>query len=702
MLKILIRKIGSLLNSKKLFYLPCFISFSGLILGILLAVELLAPLAKFYYKYHYWSILLSMAIFILHKNRAILFILTSILGVVFTLNCRMSQERTHHSLYKNLDKSIIVSGKICSHGNYKKGYWHYKLGNITQISNKKFLLNKDLVFNIQRDEPLDIYTKLKVKGILNSYSTYGNKYYTLKSIEAISVTRNKNLFVIAAQLLLQRLNISIDKIESPDNRAILRSLLTGNRGDLSNSQKIVFRNSGMSHMLALSGLHIMIIITFLITLTRPIPVLIIYKNLIIIFVLWIFFLSAGTPPTLFRATTASTIYLAASMFQRSSNSINALSAAGLIWLLLNPLDLFTVSFQLSFVASFTILLLLPLLNHRSSRIGNIISKKLYQAVTIPLILTLAIICFTLPIISFHFGKISIGAIFLNIPILLLVNISFFLFLTGTIFSFPFISEILISLSSTVITVMFDIIQFFSEHFPCSFSVSSPDFGSMVIIIIAMILLLLLKRDSFLITLVTIAITVTLLFIPFNKKSNKKHLDISVLKFPNSKSALLNFNGYYTIGIFNYEKRSYNLSILELLEKYRKLYKGNSIELVILRGYYGPKDIKRLLEVVNIKDILITNSYKQQYRKKDMRNFLLNNKFRYYNINDAQYTFSILEENIVFSPHKKSISIKLLNANMETAKDTINFENICQQKKKRPDKQIFIFQKSIKGDTLLRI
>ena len=143
----------------------------------------------------------------------------------------------------------------------------------------------------------------------------------------------------------------------PDHVEILKGMLLGKRGGIEESTIAAFRNSGSLHILAVSGLHVGLIagVFFLcfsrlpakITCTLTILAVILYACIV------------GFRPSVFRASTMVILFLFGSIIDRDVHRFNLLAVAALILLLINPVQLWDIGFQLSFAAVASILYFMP-------------------------------------------------------------------------------------------------------------------------------------------------------------------------------------------------------------------------------------------------------------------------------------------------------------------------------------------------------
>ena len=151
---------------------------------------------------------------------------------------------------------------------------------------------------------------------------------------------------------------------SKEELAIINALLLGQRQDITKSVYNSYTNAGAIHILAVSGLHIGIILLILNLLFKPIERLKngkIIKTIIIVLLLWSYAFIAGATASIIRATTMFSIVAVAINLKRITNIYNTLITSIFIILLFKPLFLFDVGFQLSYSAVFAIVAFQPLI-----------------------------------------------------------------------------------------------------------------------------------------------------------------------------------------------------------------------------------------------------------------------------------------------------------------------------------------------------
>lgn len=192
----------------------------------------------------------------------------------------------------------------------------------------------------------------------------------------------------------------IDKYVGGQHGALVRALLLGDKTALSSDTKQSFADTGAMHMLAVSGLHVGIVAYLLNGLFQFIfhGVKRRYSIILLLLILWFYAFLTGFSPSVTRAVLMFSVLIAAQLAHRRYNALNALSLAAFILLVHNPLVLFDLGFQLSFLAMLGIFTVYPLLE-QTWKSPNKWVQKLWQGTAVGL----AAQVFTVPLslYSFH-------------------------------------------------------------------------------------------------------------------------------------------------------------------------------------------------------------------------------------------------------------------------------------------------------------
>lgn len=227
---------------------------------------------------------------------------------------------------------------------------------------------------------------------------------------------------------LSKLHFLQDKLHSiysthgidGESAGVIEAMTIGRKAELSKDTRANYANSGVSHVLALSGYHvatILIILQFLlfnrITPFRWTAI----TNILILLALWCYTIIAGASPSLIRATTMCTILLLCQTCTRQLISLNSIALTITLMLSYNPLHLFNIGFQLSFISVLGISLL-------STRLFSLCPTHNRFIASIWQIISISLICslFTAPLVAYHFGSIPLYSVLSNIAITILVFI----------------------------------------------------------------------------------------------------------------------------------------------------------------------------------------------------------------------------------------------------------------------------------------
>ena len=207
--------------------------------------------------------------------------------------------------------------------------------------------------------------------------------------------------------------------------ALLSALTLGEKRDFPEDLKENYSAAGASHILALSGLHLGILymlLAFLLPAAGRRFVLRLLREAMILAVVWGFAFVSGLSPSVVRAAILFTLISFGRLLDHELSPVNSLSFAAIVMLLFSPHLLFDVSFQLSFAAVMSILMLAP---HLQQFLGVYKHGVLYGYFMNLLILSVAAQIGTLPFVWYHFGVFPMYFLLTN---LLVVPLAFVLML----------------------------------------------------------------------------------------------------------------------------------------------------------------------------------------------------------------------------------------------------------------------------------
>ena len=173
---------------------------------------------------------------------------------------------------------------------------------------------------------------------------------------SVIARRQLNPFLRLAAGVRARVAEGLRATLTPERAGVMTGLVFGERQDLSPELEDAFRRAGVTHLLAVSGLHVGFVATTGWRLLRALRVPRAASALAGAALVWLYVLATGARPPAVRAGVGTTLGLLASAVGRERDLASALALAALVLMLQNPLVLFDVSFQLTFAATAGILL----------------------------------------------------------------------------------------------------------------------------------------------------------------------------------------------------------------------------------------------------------------------------------------------------------------------------------------------------------
>jgi len=394
--------------------------------------------------------------------------------------------------------------------------------------------------------PNDIYEELKIgdfvllKTVLKDIS-FRNKqeFYLYSSFnvskygyveEVLRIDKNKSFVYKLINWLLFTINSLKEKLvelvntnlNQPYSGIILRLTLGYKDVELDEILKY-FQDAGVAHVLVVSGLHVGLIYTFWYFILK---FFIFDKRIRIIFVslliLFFMFLTGCSPPVV-RSTMIILSFCIAELLHRKQQPIRSLIIAAFVILLVNPTNLFSVSFQLSFIACFGIIYFYPSFY---SSLKNFIEKThpiLSFIVKLFLVTTSAQIV-TLPVVAYYFNKFSIISFLSNIFVIPITTILLWLCMFGYITSFLTKLNIILWETIELITFIYiSLVKFFSQIPYCVINVAKPFMLSIVIyfFVITIFVPILLKKGKYKSFVFIVIVAICVLFINFRFKKRLK-------------------------------------------------------------------------------------------------------------------------------------------------------------------------------------
>ena len=242
----------------------------------------------------------------------------------------------------------------------------------------------------------------------------------------------------------------------------------------------LFIKTGLAHILAASGFHVSILLGFVLTITRNLSP---KKQFIIaVTILIIYGTLTGLQPSVMRAILMGIGALIGLLYNRQVNSLGSLLLAATILLLWQPLWIWDLGFQLSFLATLGLIITVPLLKNKIDYFPNLIAE--------PIAISLAATLWTMPLLMFTFNSIALYNIPINIittPLVTLISLGgVFTAFLGLIY--PPLGSISASILYYPLELLLQITTFFSLLPFSTYSTGKLSLGVMLIIYICLTLI----------------------------------------------------------------------------------------------------------------------------------------------------------------------------------------------------------------------
>ncbi|MBQ7625143.1 MAG: ComEC/Rec2 family competence protein [Clostridia bacterium] len=283
---------------------------------------------------------------------------------------------------------------------------------------------------------------------------------TLTELNDFSVKEEKGDIFCALARLSHKISKRIETLFDGDGGALLSALLCGDKSRISKDLKASLYKSGLSHVVAVSGLHVSIILAVLMTLfgkkagvILAIPLLPAYAIL------------TGGSPSVLRASVMSLFLIAAFLFDARYDRLTALSFSALLIGVLSPFSLCSASFLLSFSATLGIILFAESISaampfKAKNRALNAVLSFLVSTLSV----TLSALIFTLPVSVVFFESVSLVSVITNPLVLWAVAPAMLCGAFTVLFSYflPFLSGVFGIIASLFLKYILLIVKLFGK------------------------------------------------------------------------------------------------------------------------------------------------------------------------------------------------------------------------------------------------
>ena len=297
-------------------------------------------------------------------------------------NCKLNSYKIDGN---KLDMNLYCKEKI------KATYY------IKSLEEKEYLSN-----NLKLDSTLSIKGNLEKPSnntipYMFNYKKYlyNNKIYYLLNIESFNIEKTTN------NIFYKIKNLAFNHANKFKSKEYIYAFVLGSTSYIDNDVLSTYRENGISHLFALSGLHVSIFSAFLIFILKKLKVPELTRYILVFIFLLLFSFITNFSPSILRATLLFFFLGINKVFYLNIRTINILYLVYILLTLINPFIIYNVSFILSFTAAFYLILSNDLTKSNNYFIGLL---------KISLISTLG----TLPISIYYFGSINLIGFILNL------------------------------------------------------------------------------------------------------------------------------------------------------------------------------------------------------------------------------------------------------------------------------------------------
>jgi competence protein ComEC len=324
-----------------------------------------------------------------------------------------------------------------------------------------------------------------------------------------------NRFKMEIEKARDKLRRIITENSSPPEREIIQALLLGETKQIPPLLRENFNRTGTSHILAISGFNVAMVASFIIFLTLLVMksssyLLLRFNALrvaasVTLMPIVIYTFIAGFGVSVTRATIMILIFLAGILMHKERDLFNTLALAAIIILLISPLALFDISFQLSFIAVASLIFVSPLLTQltRGETAEGIakpacLARRIVNYLLIFILVTISATLGSTPLIVYYFNGfplVTLPANFLIVPLLGMVTFTMGM---AVMISLPLSSALaafLVKMTSIPAKLSIEAVNFFASLPGSYVNISTPSLPEIISFYLLLIILVIIIRDK---------------------------------------------------------------------------------------------------------------------------------------------------------------------------------------------------------------
>ncbi len=542
--------------------------------------------------------------------------------------------------------------------------WKKTLGRLTHIKTKDGMVpcSESVLFYAQTQfiEGDIIFLKTNFQEIENARNPGefdAKGYWNNKSIRKMAFIGesefryidHKDIPEITAFFKSIRYNLtaSLTANLGEDQAGIAKALLLGDKSTLSMETKKSFGNAGAMHVLAVSGLHVGIIMYLLLFVLSKFSRFISRRNAVLICVIlvWIYAGVTGFSPSVMRAAFMFSVLMLGQVWSKNGNSVNTLFFSAFVLLLINPLLIYDIGFQLSYLAVLGILLMYERVCSLLL-IKNKWLNKIWEGTAIGI----SAQTLTVPLSLYYFHQFPNYFMLSNLGVMVFAGV--LLAIGLALFTFKalaFLKPILVFLLGLGISMLFFFIQFV-ESIPGSVATGFAPSAMVVFFLYALIAILLLIRKNK--RLLYAGSLITLIVLTGIQWDRNERMNQNEMVFYNIGSPTISIKSKGQITCFYIGKKADLKRVHFLLDAYSKVKPGNVKYVELKEGKTKYKSVLGTFEFTNInrdvylemngKTYFLRSNYQQEERIVDVvidLPYLAKNQTNY-NLKDGAYVVEL--------------------------------------------------------------
>lgn len=462
-----------------------------------------------------------------YRNAICMYLIVMCISSIYVYNKNLNYE----SKYKKYDnKNISIEGTIISDIEEKEYNYTFTIRTKDDYFLVNLKKNKEEI-SLEYGDKLQISGEYQEPNKARNYKGFDyknylkiNKVYGIIRVDLytnIIIKHQKNLsnFKLLIHKIREKLKQNIQELLTKETYALGIGILIGDNSRI--NEKIVedFKNSNLSHMLAVSGTHInYVVLTVSILFTKKRAGIKAQRVVTIMMMLFFMELTQMTSSVV-RAGISCIIYMLASLLYRKADVINAMAISTLLILLNNPFKLFDIGFQLSYAGTLGIILFCKLINIP-------IKNKLLKYLKDSIIISISANIFIIPIMMYQFNTISLTFILSNLLAGPLLGISIILEIIVLLISFMSINIAAIpaKVLNILLILIINIANWFSNIKISKIYVITPQIISIVAYYLICAAIILKQKNRKIIVIIMLTVLIINLF-PTPKKLRINFIDV---------------------------------------------------------------------------------------------------------------------------------------------------------------------------------